>query len=151
MLKYQLVKIDSIYLYIYPPWIHVYMLFSRPPDKYWHKYSLVSALWPEMSPRFQVISEVPCFPFYSIMLALNQTRVDYFSLDVEGFELDILRTIPYDKIDITMFSVEFVHGREGGQAYLDYMKSKGYRMEKELHEHNQALAINLDDYIFVKN
>ncbi len=27
-------------------------------------------------------------------------RVDYFSLDVEGAELDVLRTLPWDKVDI---------------------------------------------------
>ena len=27
-------------------------------------------------------------------------RVDYLSLDVEGAELDILQTIPWDKVDI---------------------------------------------------
>ena len=41
-----------------------------------------------------------CFPLYSILLALNQTTVDYFSLDIEGSELDVLRTIPWDKVDI---------------------------------------------------
>ena len=65
--------------------------------------------------------------------------------------MDVLRTISYDKVDITTFSVEFVHGREGGPAYLKFMGENGYRMEKELHEHNHAMAINLDDYIFVKN
>ena len=43
---------------------------------------------------------VQCFPLYSILLALNRTTVDFFSLDVEGFELDVLRTIPWDKVDI---------------------------------------------------
>jgi FkbM family methyltransferase len=43
---------------------------------------------------------VQCFPLYSILLALNRTTVDFFSLDVEGFELEVLRTIPWDKVDI---------------------------------------------------
>ena len=43
---------------------------------------------------------VQCFPLYSILLALNKTTVDYFSLDVEGSDLDVLRTIPWDKVDI---------------------------------------------------
>ena len=29
-----------------------------------------------------------------------RTTVDYFSLDVEGNELDILRTIPFEEFDI---------------------------------------------------
>jgi len=44
--------------------------------------------------------DVQCFPLYSYLLALNRTKVDYFSLDVEGSELDVLRTIPFEKLDI---------------------------------------------------
>jgi len=43
---------------------------------------------------------VQCFPFYTYLLALNITVVDYFSLDVEGSELNVLKTIPFDKVDI---------------------------------------------------
>ncbi|XP_065583743.1 protein Star-like isoform X2 [Artemia franciscana] len=50
--------------------------------------------------------QVQCFPLYSILLALNQTVVDYFSLDVEGAELGVLRTIPFDKIDIKVSSLK---------------------------------------------
>ena len=43
---------------------------------------------------------VTCLPLYSILLALNNPIVDYFSLDIEGSELDVLKTIPFDKVDI---------------------------------------------------
>ena len=45
---------------------------------------------------------VQCLPLYTILLALNRTKIDYFSLDVEGNELDVLRTIPWNKINITV-------------------------------------------------
>jgi hypothetical protein len=32
--------------------------------------------------------------------------VDYFSLDIEGPELEVLQTLPWDKVDITAISVE---------------------------------------------
>ena len=35
---------------------------------------------------------VPCFPLHALLLALNQSTVDYFSLDVEGFELEVRPT-----------------------------------------------------------
>ena len=41
-----------------------------------------------------------CFPFHSILFAIGNPTVDYFSLDVEGVELDILKTIPWNKVDI---------------------------------------------------
>ena len=32
--------------------------------------------------------------------------MDYFSLDIEGPELEVLMTLPWDKVDITAISVE---------------------------------------------
>lgn len=46
--------------------------------------------------------DVQCFPIFSYILALNITHVDYFSLDIEGDELDVLKTLPFDKVDITV-------------------------------------------------
>ncbi len=44
--------------------------------------------------------KIQCFPFYSLLLAVKQTTVDYFSLDIEGHEKRVLETIPWDKVDI---------------------------------------------------
>lgn len=44
--------------------------------------------------------DVQCFPLYSILLASNRTTVDYFSLDIEGHEIRVLKTIPWKKTDI---------------------------------------------------
>merc|ERR1719450_1289364 len=41
-----------------------------------------------------------CYPLYSILLALGQKRIDFFSLDIEGAEIGVLNTIPFDKLDI---------------------------------------------------
>ena len=46
------------------------------------------------------ISRVICFPLYAILLALGNPVVDFFSLDVEGAELLILKTIPWPKVNI---------------------------------------------------
>ena len=48
-----------------------------------------------------------CFTLHSLLLAAGQTEVDYFSLDVEGPELEILQTIPFDKISIKVISVVY--------------------------------------------
>jgi hypothetical protein len=44
--------------------------------------------------------KVQCFPLYSILSALNRTTVDYFSLDIEGDELAVLKTIPWNHVHI---------------------------------------------------
>jgi FkbM family methyltransferase len=45
-------------------------------------------------------TEVPCYPLYSLMLASNYTTVDLLSLDVEGAELDVLRTVPWNVVTV---------------------------------------------------
>jgi len=82
-----------------------------------------------------------CFPLESLLLALNRTRVDYFSLDVEGFELDVLRSLPLDRLHIDVISAEFLHAREPVSEYLRLLSDQGY----ELYD-----IVNSMDYIFVK-
>lgn len=45
---------------------------------------------------------IQCFPLYSILLAQGRTSVDFFSLDVEGHELAVLKTIPWNKVNVTV-------------------------------------------------
>lgn len=90
--------------------------------------------------------DVQCFPFYSYMLALNVTYVDYFSLDVEGVELDVLETIPFDKVHIQTLSVEFAHVKRGRDEILKFMEDKGYRLHATI-THPDWLA---NDFIFEK-
>jgi hypothetical protein len=52
---------------------------------------------------------VPCFPLYSILLALGNPTVDYFSLDVEGAEWGIVKTLPWSKVNINIFNYEHAH------------------------------------------
>lgn len=46
------------------------------------------------------IHKKQCFPLYSLLLAIGRTEIDYFSLDVEGFEYKILQTIPWLKVGV---------------------------------------------------
>lgn len=70
--------------------------------------------------------QVQCFPLYSILLALNQLTVDFFSLDVEGDELNVLKTIPLDKVNIKMMTVEYVHEAGSSSGLKSYIEGKGY-------------------------
>ena len=47
-----------------------------------------------------ILIKAVCLPFISILSAIGNPSVDYFSLDIEGVELDVLKTIPWDKVDI---------------------------------------------------
>lgn len=69
---------------------------------------------------------VQCIPFAHLMAALNVTTVDYFSLDIEGYEMQVLKTIPFDEIDIKSLSVEFSHMPNALEELNSFMESKGY-------------------------
>ena len=98
-----------------------------------------------------------CVPFYSLMLAMNRTKVDYFSLDVEGFELPILKTIPFDKLDISVFTVERIHHSDWGKKtkekaddQVQFMASKGYEVYTTLDRNIGSIGMYAHDYVFVK-
>ncbi len=50
---------------------------------------------------------VPCFPIGSLLRSIGVSHVDYFSLDVEGPEMDILRSFPFDDVTVAVFTIEF--------------------------------------------
>ena len=62
----------------------------------------------------------------------------------------ILHTIPWDKLDISVLNVEYIHGKEGERTYVDYMVSKGYRVHKKLNFFKPELYLGANDYVFVK-
>lgn len=46
------------------------------------------------------VIKVQCFPLYTFLLALNMTYIDYLSIDVEGAELDVLKHLPFQHLNI---------------------------------------------------
>ncbi|XP_046439861.1 protein Star-like [Daphnia pulex] len=90
--------------------------------------------------------QVQCFPIYSILAALNRTEVDYFSLDIEGDELAVLKTIPWNNVRIQTLSVEFIHDKEGKDQIREYMTLQGYEVVKEVTDPNWLA----NDFIFNK-
>lgn len=89
---------------------------------------------------------VQCFPFHHLMAALNVTTVNYFSLDIEGHELEVLKTIPFDEINIETLSVEFAHLEADEQELTNFMSSKGY----SVHSYVVRTDHLAHDIIFVK-
>lgn len=43
---------------------------------------------------------VQCFPLSLYIAALEVKTIDYFSLDIEGKEIDVLETISFNQMDI---------------------------------------------------
>lgn len=51
---------------------------------------------------------VVCLPLISILNAIGNPKIDYFSLDIEGAELAVLKTIPWEMADIKVNNHEIV-------------------------------------------
>ena len=71
-----------------------------------------------------------CLPLYTLLLALGNPTVNWFILDIEGAEFQVLQTIPWQLVDIEMISVEtdmaglVMPGSR--QEIIEYLESQGY-------------------------
>ena len=84
------------------------------------------------------------------MLCILKSVSPHFSLDVEGLELPILKTILWDKLDISVVGAEITHGKAGEKAYTDYMEKQGYVMYKHVKKSDAKITLYADDLIYVK-
>ncbi|XP_066939344.1 protein Star-like [Macrobrachium rosenbergii] len=66
-------------------------------------------------------------PLYSILRALDVEVVDFMSLDIESFEVKILKTIPWDKVTFRLMCIEVTHIPEGINYLTEYLTDKGYK------------------------
>lgn len=66
-----------------------------------------------------------CFPLMSYLLALNVSKVDFLSLDTQGAELDILKTIPWDILKVRVVVAEVVVESYGRRVEA-FMVGKGF-------------------------
>merc|ERR1719273_179357 len=96
-------------------------------------------------PSFAKTLKVQCFPVYSVLRALGLPTVDYFSLDVEGAEYEILKTIPFQDVNINLIGLEVEHAGkifEGSVTDIKkLLKDNGY----------QYVAKTRFDKFFMKN
>jgi len=78
-----------------------------------------------------VTMQVQCLPLFTLIKALGNPKVNLLVLDVEGAELKVLHTLPWDEVDIEIMSIDSdlvgmaIPG--GSQDTLrEFVVSKGY-------------------------
>ena len=69
-----------------------------------------------------------CLPLYTVLSAVGNPVVDYFSLDIEGAELAVLKTIPWDKVDIKILSIEVGENGRDPNEINKFMQKSGYTL-----------------------
>lgn len=70
-----------------------------------------------------------CVPLYTILLTIGNPTIDYFSLDIEGAEIGVLNSLPWDKIHIKVMSIEVNHVPE--QEVRKIMEGNGFCLYKK--------------------
>jgi len=80
--------------------------------------------------------QLQCVPIFSVLQALGNPQVDFFSLDIEGADLQVLKTIPFDKVRISVIMIEVAHLGEVFEGDNDELRSflgeKGYLFYRRL-------------------
>jgi hypothetical protein len=92
-------------------------------------------------------AKIQCLPLYSLLLALDNPTVNYMSLDIEGGEFQILQSIPWDKVDIEVMTIEshFLGIRSPGtlEDLVHYLETKGYQHFPGAHQAKRNAAFEL--------
>ena len=68
---------------------------------------------------------VPSYKLETLFDLYKIDKIDYLSIDVEGAEIDVLKGINFDKVDITIIDVEENY-KEEGIIVSDFLREKGY-------------------------
>lgn len=88
------------------------------------------------------VIEVKCYNVNKVLEENGFLEIDYCSIDTEGGELDILKSIDYDKVKIKMFTIEVNYPETGffkkilnhfnKNSVHSFLRSKGYKMIHKL-------------------
>lgn len=70
-----------------------------------------------------------CFSLMDILDVIGRRKVDYFSLDVEGGEIYILKSIDWNILDIKYFTIETDQNRD---EILAFMEKQGYEWKHNI-------------------
>ena len=76
----------------------------------------------------EVEVEVNCFPLNAITAALGVSHIDYLSLDVEGPEVEILRTVDWTRLHVDTITVEY---RVLGEHSIDKIDARATLVKLE--------------------
>lgn len=94
-------------------------------------------------------TRVKCFPLYTLLLAVNQTTLDLLSLGCNRQELEILQTLPFERVNIRVITIylrEFINDNENESLQYvhnltTFLKSKSYQLIKVIE----------NNYIYLKS
>lgn len=101
--------------------------------------SFVGGIWEFMSEEFRKtyhrtvkqedLQPIKCLPLGSLLRWLDVRHIDFFSLDVEGAELEVLRTFDFKHTSVDVIVVEADNSnKEKDQAVRELLTAEGFRV-----------------------
>lgn len=72
---------------------------------------------------------VPCRRLGAILDTYGITHVDFWTLDVEGAELSVLKTVDFSKFSASVIVIEY---RPGSFGVDSYMRNSGYIKDRRI-------------------
>lgn len=75
--------------------------------------------------------KLPCLPLGELLSMFSIERIDFFSLDVEGAELEVLKTLDFSKVHINVIAIE-ADGRnsEKDEAVRKLVLAHGFELDR---------------------
>lgn len=71
-------------------------------------------------------TRVKCFPLYSLLMAMELMEVDYLGLRSRGSELQVLETIPFDRVKIDVINVDLDNNVDEQKTVKQFLQTKNY-------------------------
>ena len=71
---------------------------------------------------------VKCYPLYMLLDALHIKTVHFFSLNAEGNELQVLKTLPFHRIEFKVIQVRHPYEDEGKKSLKEFLLSLAYKL-----------------------
>jgi len=97
---------------------------------------------------------VPARTLEDVLNSHNISKVDFFSLDVEGYELEVLKGVDLNKIEISNLLIE-INLRDYPLSAMDtYLSQFGYKNIANLSGFNESMEGwdgSHNDYLYVKS
>ena len=75
--------------------------------------------------------KLPCLPLGEILHMFSIERIDFFSLDVEGAELEVLKTLDFSRVHINVIAIE-ADGRNSqkDEAVRKLVLAHGFELDR---------------------
>lgn len=124
---------------------------------FFHDGELGKGAWSSINKNLYSLNErisVPAYTLETVLQHYNISKVDFLSLDVEGYELNVLKGIDFGKRDITYILIEVNFNDYALEDLEEYLGKFGYKTIANLSNFTKEANPHWDgshqDYLFGK-